>query len=72
MLIATPCLTRICFFDSQLFERQVDEDGDMATRVWAADFSPPPAGEDDPDDDDNIPIPRIKPKGKDSDNSPVT
>ena len=43
----------------------------MATRVWATDFSPPPEDQDDPDDDENIPIPRIKPKGKDSDNSPV-
>ena len=60
-------LTRIVFFDSQLFERQVDEDGDLTTREWAADFDPAPAGEDDPDDDDNIPIPRVKPPGKDSD-----
>ena len=55
----------------QLFERQVIEDGDLATRVWAADFDPAPEGEDDPDDDDNIPIPRVKPKGKDSDYTPV-
>ena len=61
-------LTQICFFDSQLFKRQVDEDGDLATREWAANFDPAPAGEDDPDDDDNIPIPRVKPPGKDSDN----
>ena len=64
-------MIRICLLGSQLFERQVIEDGDLATRVWAADFSPPPAGEDDPDDDDNIPSHRIKPKGKDSDNSHV-
>ena len=56
----------------QLFERQVAEDGDLTTRVWAEDRSPPPDNEDDPDDDDNIPIPRIKAKGKDSDNSPVS
>ena len=67
LLVVTPFLIRTCLLDSQLFERQVIEDGDLATRVWAADFSPPPAGEDDLDDDDNIPIPRIKPKGKDSD-----
>ena len=71
LLVVTPYLIRTCLLDSQLFERQVIEDGDLATRVWAADFSPPPAGEDDPDDDDNIPIPRIKPKGKDSDYTPV-
>ena len=53
----------------QLFEHQELEDGDITTRVWTADRSPPPENEDDPDDDDNIPIPRIKPKGKDSDNS---
>ena len=35
------------------------------------DFDPAPEGEDDPDDDDNIPIPQVKPKGKDSDYSPV-
>ena len=55
----------------QLFERQVTEDGDLTIRVWADDRSPPPDSEDDPDDDDNIPIPCIKPKGKDSDTSPV-
>ena len=41
----------------------------MATREWAADFDPAPAGELDPNDDDNIPIPRVKPPGKDSNNS---
>ena len=39
----------------------------MDTREWAADLDPAPPGEDDPDDDDNIPIPRVKPLGKDSD-----
>ena len=62
-------MTQICLLILQLFERQVLEDGDLTTRVWAEDRSPPPNNEDDPDDDDNIPIPRIKPKGKDSDNS---
>ena len=41
----------------------------MDTREWAVDFDPAPADEDDPDDDDNIPIPRVKPPGKDSDDS---
>ena len=62
-------LTRTFLFESQLFERQVEEDGDLDTREWAADLDPAPAGEDDPDEDDNIPIPRVKPPGKDSDNS---
>ena len=62
-LIRLPCyqlflyLTRVCFFDSQLFEHQADEDGDFTTRDWAADLDPAPEGENDPDDDDNIPIP---------------
>ena len=54
-----------------MFERQVIEDGDLSTRVWAEDFSPAPEDEEDPDDDDNIPIPRVKSKGKDSDHIPV-
>ena len=62
-------LTRIFPPESQLFERQVDEDGDLATRVWADDFEPPFEGASDSDDDDNIPIPRVKPPGKDSDSS---
>ena len=69
LLAVIPHLLRICFLGSQLFERQVIEDGDLATRVWAADLSPPPEGEEDPDDDDNIPIPRVKPPGKDLDDS---
>ena len=52
-----------------MFERQVDEDGDLSIREWDADLDPAPEGELDPDDDDNIPIPRVKPTGKDSDNS---
>ena len=60
-------MTRIRLSILQLFERQVIEDGDLATRVWAADFDLAPEDEEDPDDDDNIPIPRVKPKGKDSD-----
>ena len=53
--------------DSQLFECQIDEDGDLETREWAENLEPAPEGESDPDDDDNIPIPRVKPSGKDSD-----
>ena len=53
----------------QLFERQVDEDGILATREWAPGRSPPPEGASDSDNDDNIPIPRVKPLGKDSDSS---
>ena len=55
----------------QLFERQTIEDGDLSTRVWAADLSPPPKDGEDPDNDDNIPIPWVKSKGKDSDHIPV-
>ena len=62
-------LTRIFPPESQLFERQVDEDGDLETRVWADNFEPAPEGASDSDDDDNIPIPRVKPPGKDSDSS---
>ena len=62
-------LTRTFPSDSQLFERQIDEDGDLETREWAANLEPAPVGESDPDDDDNIPIPRVKPPGKDSDSS---
>ena len=62
-------LTRTFPSESQLFERQIEEDGDLETRVWAANFEPAPEGESDPDDDDNIPIPRVKPPGKDSDSS---
>ena len=57
------------FLCLELFERQIDEDGDLTTREWTADFEPAPAGELDPDDDDNIPIPRVKPPGEDSDTS---
>ena len=64
-------MTRICFLALQLFERQLIEDGNLTTRVWAQDRSPAPAGEEDPDDDDNIPIPRVNRKGKDSDYIPV-
>ena len=71
LLVPTPFLTRICLLVLQLFERQAIEDGDLATRVWAADLSPAPEDEEDPDDDDNIPIPRVKSKGKDSDYIPV-
>ena len=71
LLALIPYLTRICFLGSQLFERQVIEDGDLTTRVWAADLDPAPEGEEDPDDDDNIPIPRVKPRGKDSDYTSV-
>ena len=53
----------------QLFERQVEEDGNLATREWAPERSPPPEGASDSDNDDNIPIPRVKPLGKDSDSS---
>ena len=62
-------LTRTFPSESQLFERQIEEDGNLETRVWAASLEPAPAGESDPDDDDNIPIPRVKPPGKDSDSS---
>ena len=62
-------LTQTFPSESQLFERQIEEDGDLETRVWAANFEPAPEGESDPDDDDNIPIPRVKPPGKDSDSS---
>ena len=62
-------LTRICIFVLQLFERQVEEDGILATREWAPCRSPPPEGASDSDNDDNIPIPRVKPLGKDSDYS---
>ena len=51
----------------QLFERQVEEDGILAIREWAPERSPPPEGASDSDNDDNIPIPRVKPLGKDSD-----
>ena len=64
-------LTRICFYLSQLFERQFAEDGDLTTRVWARDHSPTPEGEEDPDNDDNLPIPRATRKGKDSDHTPI-
>ena len=64
-------MTWICFLVPQLFERQAIEDGDLTTWVWAKNLSPPPADEEDPDDDDNIPIPRVKSKGKDSDHIPV-
>ena len=53
----------------QLFERQVEEDGILATREWAPNRSPPPEDASDLDNDDNIPIPRVKPLGKDSDSS---
>ena len=53
----------------QLFERQVEEDGILATREWAPNRSPPPEDARDSDNDDNIPIPRVKPLGKDSDSS---
>ena len=53
----------------QLFEHQVDEDGILATREWAPSRSPPLEGASDSDNDDNIPIPRAKPVGKDSDPS---
>ena len=55
--------------DLQIFERQIDEDGDLETREWAENLEPAPECESDPDDDDNIPIPRVKPPGKDSDSS---
>ena len=71
LLIPTPYLTWTRLSVLQLFERQAIEDGDLTTRVWAADLSPPPEDEEDPDDDDNIPIPRVKSKGKDSDHIPV-
>ena len=64
-------MTRICFLVPQLFERQAIEDGDLTTRVWAENLSPPPEDEEDPDGDDNIPISRVKSKGKDSDHIPV-
>ena len=64
-------MTRIYFFVSQLFDRQLIEDGNLSTRVWAQDRSPAPEGEVDPDDDDNLPIPRATRKGKDSDHTPV-
>ena len=54
-----------------MFERQLVENGNLATRVWAENLSPAPEDEEDPDDDDNIPIPRVKSKGKDSDHIPV-
>ena len=69
--VQIPYLTRTCFFVLQLFERQLVEDGDLTTRVWAEDLSPPLEDKEDPDDDDNIPIPRVKSKGKDSDHIPV-
>ena len=64
-------LIRICLCSSQLFERQTAEDGDLTTRVWAPDHSPPPEGEEDPDDDDYLPIPRATRKGKELDHIPV-
>ena len=57
LLVLTPFLIRTCLLVLQSFERQAIEDGDLATRVWAADLSPAPEGEEDSDDDDNIPIP---------------
>jgi hypothetical protein len=50
----------------QLFERQVTEDGDLSTKVWAKDRSPLREGQEDPDTDDYLPIPRARPvrKGK--------
>ena len=47
----------------QLFDRQISEDGDLSTKVWARDHSPLREGE---DTDDYLPIPRAKPirKGK--------
>ena len=71
LLVLTPFLIRTRFLAFQLFERQAIEDGDLTTRVWSENLSPPPEGEEDPDDDDNIPIPRVKSKGKDSDYTPV-
>ena len=54
-----------------MFEHQAIKDGDLSTRVWALDRSPPPEGEEDPDDDDNLPIPRATRKGKEPDHIPV-
>ena len=50
----------------QLFDRQPAEDGDLSTKGWEPDRSPPPEGEEDPDTDDYLPIPRARPvrKGK--------
>jgi hypothetical protein len=52
----------------QLFDRQLTEDGDLSTKAWTPDLSPPREGEEDPDTDDYLPIPRAKPvrKGKQS------
>ena len=69
--VQIPYLTRTCFFVLQLFECQAIEAGDLTTRIWAEDLSPSPENEDNPDDDDNIPIPRVKSKGKESDHIPV-
>ena len=66
-----PYLTQICFLVLQLFDRQLAEDGNLLTQVWALDRSLAPEGETDPDDDDNIPIPRANRKGKDLDYTPV-
>ena len=55
----------------QLFERQNVEDGDLTTRVWAADRSPLRGGEEDPDNDDYLPILRANRKGKQPDHTPV-
>ena len=70
-LVYVPYLTRICFTVLQLFDRQLAEDGDLLTQVWAPDWSPALEGEADPDDDDNIPIPHATRKGKDSDYTSV-
>ena len=50
----------------QLFDRQVTEDGDLSSKVWAKDRSPLREGQEDPDTDDYLPIPRARPvrKGK--------
>jgi hypothetical protein len=49
-----------------LFDRQVTEDGDLSSKVWAKDRSPLREGQEDPDTDDYLPIPRARPirKGK--------
>ena len=60
-------MTRICFFISQLFDRQLIKDGDLSTQDWAQDRSPAPEGEVDLNNDNNLPIPRATRKGKDSD-----
>ena len=51
-----------------MFGRQLTEDGDLSTKEWLPDLSPPREGEEDPDTDDYLPIPRARPvrKGKQS------